>query len=292
MFKNFLLLILVVSFVSCEKDINVNLKSNEPVLVVDAQIENGNAPVVVLTKSLDYFSQITPSLLASSFVRNADVYVSNGTLTHKLKEYALPINPTYTAYFYSNDILNPSTAFVGQLNTNYTLRIVTDGKEYTSKTSILNHAFKLDSIWTKVAPQNTDTLKRILYLKATDPLGLGNSGRYFTKKNSEPFYPGENSVFDDQIVDGTTITSIVPQGIDRNDRKTGDSTLFAKGDTITLKYCNIDRASYTFWNTWEFSFQSIGNPFAQPNKVLGNISNGALGAFCGYAVQLKTIIAQ
>jgi hypothetical protein len=40
----------------------------------------------------------------------------------------------------------------------------------------------------------------------------------------------------------------------------------------------------------EFAYQSIGNPFASPNKVLGNVSNGALGAFCGYAAFYKTII--
>ncbi len=39
----------------------------------------------------------------------------------------------------------------------------------------------------------------------------------------------------------------------------------------------------------EFAYQSIGNPFASPNKVLGNMSNGALGAFSGYAAFYKTI---
>ena len=106
------------------------------------------------------------------------------------------------------------------------------------------------------------------------------------------YLPGENSVFDDQIIDGTSFNSQIPQGIDRNNKKTGDDNLFTKGDTITLKWCNINRATYNFWNTWEFAFQSIGNPFAQPNKVIGNISNGALGAFIGYAVKYKTIVAQ
>jgi Domain of unknown function (DUF4249) len=131
-----------------------------------------------------------------------------------------------------------------------------------------------------------------LYFKATDPLGLGNSGRYFTSKNSGPFLPGFNSVFDDQIIDGQSITSILPQGIDRNDKISLDSNFFKKGDTVSVKWCNISRSTYTFWNTWEFAAQSIGNPFAQPNKVIGNISNGALGAFCGYAVTLKSVIAQ
>lgn len=284
--------LLVIIFTSCEKDVDLNLKSAEPVLVVDGQIEDGQPPVIVLTKSLGFFSNINAQILANSFVRNADVYVSNGTITNKLIEYPLQVGPGLTAYFYSNDLLNPATVITGQLNSTYTLRIVSEGQEYTSSTFIPSNALKLDSIWVKQVPFNDDTLKRNLNFRATDPIGLGNSGRYFTKKNSEPFFPGENSVFDDQIIDGQSFNSQIPQGVDRNNKKTGDDVFFNKGDTITLKWCNINRPTYNFWNTWEFAFQSIGNPFAQPNKVLGNISNGALGAFCGYAVKYKTIVAQ
>jgi hypothetical protein len=39
----------------------------------------------------------------------------------------------------------------------------------------------------------------------------------------------------------------------------------------------------------EFSYQSIGNPFSSPTKVLGNVK-GALGYFGGYAVQYKSLV--
>ncbi len=290
--RNCVIAFLVILFTSCEKNVDLNLKSADPVLVVDGQIEDGQPPIVVLTKSLGFFSNINAQILANAFVHNADVYVSNGVLTHKLKEYTLQLAPGLTAYFYSNDLLNPTTMFMGQLNKGYTLKIISEGQEYNANTFIPNNDLKLDSIWVKPVPFSDDTLKRNLYFRATDPIGLGNSGRYFTKKNSEQYFPGENSVFDDQIIDGQSFNSQIPQGIDRNNKPSGDNNFFNKGDTISLKWCNINRQTYNFWNTWEFAFQSIGNPFAQPNKVLGNISNGALGAFCGYAVKYKTIIAQ
>ncbi|MEJ7611724.1 MAG: DUF4249 domain-containing protein [Ferruginibacter sp.] len=277
---------------SCEKNIDFNLKTAEPVLVADAQIENGEAPVVVLTKSLGYFSKIDPQILAGSFIRNAEVTISNGTRTHRLKEYGIPLAPGFTAYFYSNDPANPTTLFNGELNKNYSLQILSEGKTYTATTTIPANNISLDSIWVRVAPQNPDTAKRVLFLQATDPSGLGNYGRYFTKLNSERFLPGENSVFEDQVIDGTTFSAQLPKGIDRNDPPKPDSNFFRRGDTITMKFCNISRESFRFWSTWEFAFQGIGNPFAQPNKVIGNISNGALGAFCGYAVQYKRIVAQ
>ncbi|MGC4103501.1 DUF4249 domain-containing protein [Ferruginibacter sp.] len=287
-----LLLSAIVLLSSCEKNINFNLKNADDVLVVDAQIENGQAPMVVLSKSMDYFSTISPQILASSFVRNADVTISNGTLTHKLKEYAYPLGGGYTAYYYSVDPASPSTSFIGEFNKKYTLNIKAEGQEYTAQTNIPVLAKYPDSLWFKKAPLNPDTNKRVLMSRTTDPPGLGNYIRYFTKKNSGVFLPGPNSVFDDAVIDGTTYEVQVEPGIDRNNSISADSNFFRKGDTVTVKLCNIDKASYTFWNTWEFAQQSIGNPFAQPNKVIGNISNNALGAFCGYAVWYGTIIAK
>jgi Domain of unknown function (DUF4249) len=292
MIKFGMLVLAIVLLSSCEKDINFELKAAEPVLVVDAKIEDGEPPYVVLSKSLSFFSSINPQILEGAYVHNADVYISNGILTHKLKEYPIPLTAGFTAYIYTIDITNPITAFNGQLNKSYTLKILADGKEYNAVTNIPSNAIKLDSIWVKVAPQNDDTLKRVLYFKATDPRGFGNFGRYFTKVNSELFLPGETSAFDDQIIDGTTFTSQLPKGFYRANKPKVDSNYFQKGDTISVKFCNIPQSAYTFWSTWEFSFQTIGNPFAQPNKVIGNITNGALGAFSGYAVQYKTIVAQ
>ncbi len=288
---NKLVFVLFVSFlISCEKDINFDLKESANLLVVDAEIENDMAPRVILTKSFSYFSSINPQLLAQSFVHNADVFISNGTLTHKLKEIEFPLVPGYSLFVYSIDSASLSTAFLGALNTNYTLKIISEGKEYNAAVKIPAIATFPDSVYFKQAPFIPDTNKRTMYVKATDPPGLGNNVRYFTKRNSGPFLPGQSSVFNDQVIDGTTYDVSFPQGIDRNDPPKADSNFYNRGDTVTLKFCNIDKATYTFWSTWEFAYQSIGNPFSQPNKVLGNVSNGALGVFSGYAAWYRKLI--
>lgn len=287
-----ILLFVLTVFSSCEKNIDFELKNADDVLVVDAQIENNMAPTVVLTKSFDYFSTISPQILVNSFVRNAEVTMSNGTLTHRLKEYAIPLAPGYTAYFYGIDSSSSATAFTGEFNKQYTLTIKAEGKDYTAVTKIPLLTKYPDSLWFKKAPLNPDTNARVLMTRTTDPPGLGNYIRYFTKKNSGNFLPGENSVFDDAVIDGVSYELQVEQGIDRNNRVSSDSNFFKRGDTVTVKLCNIDKPTYTFWSTWEFAQQSIGNPFSQPNKVLGNISNGALGVFSGYAAWYKTLIAK
>jgi hypothetical protein len=292
--KQVILLVMMAALCfSCEKDIDFKLKQSDPVLVVNAEIENGVAPTVALSKSLDFFSAISPQILSASFVHNAEVTMSNGTLTHTFKEYMVPLANGYALYYYGIDSANLATAFVGEFGKQYDLTIKADGKIYTAKTTIPLLTKIFDSLWTKAPPPNVDTSRRVLMARAIDPPGLGNYVRYYTKKNSERFLPGFNSVFNDEVIDGTTYSGQVDQGVDRNNTiPTGDDRFFTRGDTISFKLSNIDKATYTFWNTWEFNQQSLGNPFSQPGKVIGNISNGALGAFCGYASQVGTIIAR
>ena len=282
--------ILFIQLSACEKNIGFNLNAAEPTLAVDAQIENDKAPIVILTKSFSFFDTISPSILASSFVHNAIVTISNGSLTHQLKEYAFPVAGGINVYLYSIDSASLSTAFTGKLNTSYTLHIISQGREYTGKTTIPPLAKKIDSLWWKPAPFATDSNDVIVFIKATDPPGLGNYVRYFTQKNRAAFLPGDNSVFNDEVIDGSTYQFQVDPGIDRNKPLSFDSNYFKKGDSVTIKLCNIDKATYAFWSSWEFAYQSIGNPFAQPNKVIGNIDNGALGAFYGYAAFYKTLV--
>lgn len=288
-FSLFLLLISCLLW-GCEKTIKFNLDSAAPKLVVDAQIENGQPPVVILTNSLDYFSSINASIVNNLFVHDAAITLTDGNRTHRLREYAVPVAPGFFFYFYANDSANLGTAITGTFNTTYTLRIDTGGTEYLATTTIPILAKRPDSLWWKPAPFATDSNQVTVWVHSSDPPGLGNYVRYYTRRNSEPFLPGENSVFDDQVIDGTSYSVPVEPGIDRNNRVPRDSTLFRKGDTVTIKLANIDRNTFRFWNTWEFAQQSIGNPFAQPGMVIGNVSNGALGAFCGYAADYRTLI--
>ncbi|MEP6583791.1 MAG: DUF4249 domain-containing protein [Ginsengibacter sp.] len=275
---------------SCEKNIDFTLKQVPDLVVVDASIENGQPPIVVLSNSFDYFSNITPSLLAGIFIHDASVFISDGNKTQQLKEYFIDSAGGNRIYYYSIDTANLPAAFIGQTGSTYDLKIMTNGKEYDAITTIPALSKKIDSLWWKPAPFTSDSSRVIVFVRATDPPGLGNYIRYFTSQNSGRYLPGGQSVFDDQLIDGTTYDLRLDPGIDRNDPVGFDDNFFHHGDTVTLKLSNIDRSTYHFWLTMEFAYQSIGNPFASPNTVLGNISNGALGAFCGYASGYKTLI--
>lgn len=275
---------------ACEKGISFKPKNAETSVVVEAYIENGQPPVVIISRSLDYFSKISPAILAGSFIRNAEVTVSNGTQTHKLKEYGIPTGAGYTVFYYSIDSASLATAFVGEFNKSYSLKITAEGKEYTASTTIPALAKTVDSLWWKPAPANPDTTKVVVMSRVKDPAGFGNYIRYFNKVNDSAFLPPPASVFDDQIVDGTTYDIEMEKGVDRNREIDFENySFFKRGDTVTLKFTNIDKATFDFWRTMEFSYASIGNPFSSPTKVLGNVK-GALGYFGGYAVQYRVLV--
>lgn len=287
----FWLLLVLCCCYGCEKAIEFNLDEVSPKIVVEATIENEQPPRVILTRSTNFFSTISPEILAESFIHDAAIYISNGNKTHRLKEYAIPVFQQYSFYYYSIDSADLNTAFKGELNTSYSLRIETNGNVYTSSTTIPGITRQIDSLWWKKPPTEEDSTKAIVVIRATDPPGFGDYIRYFTKTNNELFLPPFNSVFDDLIIDGTTYELPLEKGVDRNaEQDRDDSNLFNRGDTVTLKISNINKATYDFWRTMEFSYASIGNPFSTPVKVINNISNGALGYFGGYASQYRTII--
>lgn len=260
-------------------------------MVVEATIEDGQPPVVILSRSLNYFTHITPELLVSSFIHDADITVSNGSLTHRLKEYTLHTPDGYALSYYTIDSSSLGTAFVGEQGKAYSLRILTDGEEYTATTTIPLLTKTIDSLWWQKAANHTDTNKVMLMGRFIDPPGFGNYIRFFTSTNDEPFYPGLNSVFDDQIIDGKTYSLQIERGVNRNeDIDFEEYSFFERGDSVTVKFTNIDKATFDFWRTMEYSYSSIGNPFSTPVKVLSNISGGALGYFGGYAVQYISLV--
>jgi hypothetical protein len=273
---------------SCEKDITIQLDPSVSRLVVDATIENGRPPMVFLSKSLDYFSKIDPAVLSSSFIRNAKVRISDGSTDVLLKEDSIKNSTGTKIFFYTTS--GPSLSFLGKLKSSYSIVIEAEGKVYNATTTIPETTRKIDSLWWEKVPLAKDSNRAKVVIRATDRPGLGDYIRFFTKVGQQPFLPGFNSVFDDQVIDGQQYTVPVDKGFDKNTQFSDSTSFFRRGDTVVIKLCNIDKQTYDFWRTSEFNFQSVGNPFSSPIRILSNISNDALGYFGGYGCQYRTLI--
>lgn len=287
--------LLVMSLVSCEKEVKINLKTGDPSLVVEGAIENNLPPYVFLTKSIGYFATINLNTLQNSFVHDAKVTVSDGVNVAELKEYALDTGSSGNKlYFYTID--TSKGFFIGQVGKIYKLTIETGGKVYESYTKIPEPT-NIDSIKT-VQPdppfdKEKNPIARQIRIYFKEPDTAGNYVRYFTKRNSEPYYPGLNSVYPDEIINGIYFETTLSLGAPRSAEFKRDSTGVAyPGDTVTLKWSAIDKATYTFWSTYEYSLGTLGNPFSTPIQVKSNVSNGALGIWAGYGSVYKTLVIE
>lgn len=282
---------------SCEKEVHLNLNSGNTQLVVNGQIETALPPYVVLTRSIGFFSKVDLKTLEASFIHDADVRVWDGTREFRLREYEFDSSSGNTSahfFVYSTDIDDPASLdFLGEPGKTYRLTITSEGKTYTSYSKI-PFPQPIDSM-VAVAPDSPPAkaptaLQLIVYY--SDPDTLGNAVRYFTKRNSETFFPGPSSVLDDAIVNGSKNGKYPLQvGTSGQDIDFSDSTGYIfPGDTVTLKWAAIDRGVYNFFVAYEYAIGTVGNPFSSPINVPSNVNNGALGVWIGYGSTYTTII--
>jgi hypothetical protein len=284
--------ICIIGLLSCQKEIHITLASSPPQLVVEGAIETGRPPYVFLTSSLSFFSQVDLTTLENSYVHNASVQVSDGVNTINLKEYAIDTAGGNKIYIYFPDTANLPNFMLGQVGKTYKLTILNNGVSYTSSSKI-PFPKGPDSLW--FAPpistrSGTPPNARQLFANYTDPDTPGNYVRYFTKRNNEAFFPSQ--LFSDEVVNGKLISNIaLYAGYAHTDKANRDSLIyFYSGDAVTLKWCEIDKGVYHFWNTYDFAGNAIGNPFASPINIQSNVSNGALGIWAAYGSVSYTIV--
>lgn len=282
------------TWASCEKTVNFHLNNEETKLVVEGSIETGKNPIVKLSHSIGFFSEVDLQTLANSYIHGAIIKVSDGFDSVTLKEYYTPQNQG-NQYYYSVDTTNPhALQFVGTPGKWYKLTIQYAGKTYTSQTAI-PFPKPLDSIWAVAPPPQEMPKKypdsRLLYVQYTDPDTPGNRVRYFTKRNSGPFLSPLYSVYDDEIINGKTIQIQLPAGVLKTGKMNSDTSgYFYKGDTVIVKWCSIDKGVFDFWQTLDYSYGSTGNPFSSPVEITTNIQGGALGVWAGYGATFDTLI--
>lgn len=292
-----LLIMLTALLVSCEKEVDINLDSGEPKMVIEGGIENNLPPIVILTRSVGYFADIDLNTVQNSYVHDASVTVTNGSNTITLKEYSVDTGTNGNKFFFYTVDTSQPQLFIGQLEQYYNLKVEVDGDTYEAITKIPTPT-PLDSIVPFYPQSNADIADigpdaRILKVYFKDPDTLGNYIRYYTQRNNEPFYAALASVYSDEFINGTQFTIEFPLGEPRFTTKTFDSLGLAYvGDTVTFRWSAIDKGTYDFWSQYEYALGTLGSPFASPIRVKSNISNGALGVWGGYGSIYYTVVME
>lgn len=311
-----IIIVVLLAGSACEKDISVDIPDPEDKLVVEGWIEQGRPPFVFLTQNAAYFGKTNVNQLDSFFVHDATITVSNGSTTDTLQELCLENLPDgaaqeefaqsfgvpvgeegeppniciYTVEDIQQFFLNPSSynGFKGELGTNYELTVHAEGDTLQANDR-LRELMPIDSLSYRFK-ENSDTLISVI-VNLREPEESGNFIRYFTKRNSEPFYPPQGgSVYDDNFFSGQYFSLPIERGISNSaDVEFEEFGYFYRGDTVVLKWTHITKEHYDFWSTLEYEQGNSANPFSSPTRINSNI-DGGLGVWGGYAADYDTIV--
>jgi hypothetical protein len=276
---------IILCFCSCEKDIDLNLPDPEIKIVVEGWIDQGDYPIVMLTKSSPYFSVVDSATIVNMIIQNATVVVYNGLIYDTL-------TPTLDLNYFP-PILYKGSKFIGEINRTYYLQVITDSITLTSVTTI-PAPVPIDSLWFETE-ENLDSLGYI-WGYFHDPADQNNYYRLFTKRiGKDPrFTPILMSTYEDRYFNGQNFQFSMMRGIESLTDTTSDpeTSFFKIGDTVVVKACTMDKAHYDFWRTAEGDMYMSGNPFASPSQIMTNIEGGGLGVWGGYGVFTDTVICK
>ena len=251
-------------------------------IVVEGKIELNDYPKVILTRNIPYYVEVDSADLLSLVLRQAKVTVSDGVkseiLTLRFK------NDEFPPFYYEGNEL------IGEVGKTYTLSIEYGLKKLIATTTIPYPVF-LDSIWFQ---PNTigDSLGKIDALLSDNP-DLHSYYRLFTKISSKQnqFYPTLVSNFNDRIFNGEKYTFHLSKGPESYLDLNSTDFNFTRGDTVFLKICTMDEASFTFWQGYQNEVANGANPFASSyHKVESNIIGDGKGIWGGYGSTVYQII--
>jgi len=294
-----LALLMSVLFAACEQEY-IPINSGEgPKYVVEGYVEAGQnpfIPYVILTKSFNFYSTYSPDDFSNSYVHDADVRVSDGSFEVQFLEVCFSDLDSMTREEIARKFgFNPDSlevdicVYVDILNQlqpqegkTYNLTIQVGEDLITAATTIPPHV-PLDSIWFTAPPgEPNDTLGQLKAM-ISDPPGQRDFYRYFCATNDEGLQTAFSSVTEDLFFDGKSFEfQIFNPDTDSGDVDPEEFGLYFVGDSITVKWCNMDEEHFNFWNTLEFSNANEG-PFSGYTRLDTNV-HGGLGIWGGYSV--------
>lgn len=242
--------LVVLTFSSCEKVIQLKLNNTAPKVVIQGTIYDHPGPYAIkISKSVnfDQTNDYPP-------VAGANVVVSdNAGQTETLSE---TVTGTYI-----------STKLMGIPGRTYTLTVRTEGNTYRS-TALMPSAVPIDSLYFIPNPFSGEKVTTIRFI---DPPTFTNFYRmvYFVNgAQQKRFY-----VYDDELFNGKLISySLAARDND---------TKLKNGDMVEVWLESVDQGVYEYFRT---TGHNDGNS-ASPSNPVSNISNGALGYFNACSVR-------
>jgi Domain of unknown function (DUF4249) len=273
-----LALVLISVLTSCETPYVPPTTDADQQYVVEGFIEEGEGSLptyVMVTKSIPYLSTIGPDVFANLFVKDAAVVVNDGDKSVQLTKLCLNDLPDELRKAALQNLgLNPDSTvldiclyvdLLNQINKKqggkYDLTVTIGQQILTASTTIPKHVPITSHRWDEPPGEPNDTFAR-LWITINDNAGLKDYYRYMTtdKDNRTLFAPTQRD----------SVTNFDTFG------------LYMRGDSVSIKWMNLDAEHFGFWQTRDAS-ATRGGPFSSYIRIKSNIKGG-LGIWGGYSV--------
>lgn len=295
----FALIISVLQF-DCQREIDLNLPEYHSKLVVEGTIENGFPAMVMLSRSIPYFSEVNLNTLMNEVLVNgtqARVFITSETgETEELMWTLSPDAPYYVAFMGRN--------VIGREQTHYTLTVEYDGETYTAETYIPK-TFDLDSIdFNHEMELFADTMATIK-VQLTDNADEINYYAFFSKVKCPKMQDriwvcNLPTAFDDRAFNGQTLNYEVARYgystlllglMSEEDRENFARMTYRPGDTVVVKHSQMDYHSYKYLISAGSEAAFGSNPFTNPLPSESNFnSDKVIGHWSGYASKYDTLV--
>lgn len=255
----------IITFMACEKVIDIDLNEQNPQYVIEGEItDEAKVHQIKISKTVNFDE---PSVYPS--VQGAIVTISDGagnleTLTET------------KAGLYETKV------FQGVPNKTYTLTVKHDGKTFTASSKLSN---KVTLNGVTFLPNTrgfgNDTVPTFTAIpKYIDPAGVKNFYRFI------------------QYINGVEDKTILVRNDNITDGKTNvQQPLFSfeelrENDKYELIMQNVDETIYTYYFSLSSSLGQGPGGGTTPSNPPSNISGGALGYFSAYAVSKVTTVVK
>jgi hypothetical protein len=264
-----MLLVLCISFFSCnrEKNVTIELPPYMNLPVVELYLEPGKPFRMLITESAGYFD--SPNIVP---VENAYVEIVHSGYTYYLTPRPfgiLPVNKKF--YNYTTD---PSTLVPFNYDKEFYVYIKDPkGRVVEGKTYIMEPV-AIDS----VSFFTDDPEKAAVQVKFTDNPDTKDYYRIIAIQDSIGGEPKWDRIFTDDAI------QTEQGGINSN-------YIFFQGSKVILQLFHISKEYYDFITSTKNASESNGNPFAQPSKIMSNVTGG-IGIVTGYQPTQKEVIVQ
>ena len=253
------ILLAAMALSSCQRVIDIEVKSGATQLVIEGNITNiSGVQTIALSSTVPYNdANVYPP------VRGAVVTVSNNGLNYTFKETQAGI------YTISN--------FRGKASQVYTLKVQTDTKTYNATSAMVASPVTLDSVGISSLSIGSKTVKTISVFYH-DQGGTPNQYRFVMWVNGVQV----KQIFavNDALTDGRMVNNTLYQ----------DDITLKTGDKVEIEMQCIDKYVYNYWYSISQQGGNGPNNSATPSNPVSNIDNGALGYFSVHTTQRKSII--